>query len=163
MTKNRRAALFLCLSLLAALLALWASGCGRPKQPLTITAAFPAAGATGVPSDSAVELTFSAPPEKLDDYFTVEPPVEGRFQYMDNVVAFLPGLSEAENSRWEEGTTYTVTVKAGLPGKESTPLAQDFTLSFTAGDGSIQGYPVSTPHETFLPGDYPVIDIDSRY
>ena len=90
MTKNRRAALFLCLSLLdltgysqvvpmeelnlhftgdfhavtsannllAALLALWASGCGRPKQPLTITAAFPAAGATGVPSDSAVELTF---------------------------------------------------------------------------------------------------------
>ena len=61
--------------LLFALLAL--AGCQKPAQPLEVTGVFPAGGAVQVPRDCAVEVTFYAPPGKMDDWFSITPEVEG--------------------------------------------------------------------------------------
>ena len=142
--------------LLFALLAL--AGCQKSSQPLEVTGVFPAGGAVQVPRDCAVEVTFSAPPGKLDDWFSISPEVEGSFRYMDNAVAFVP--SGAGGGGWQCNTTYTVTLKAGLPAKEGKgTLAEDFVFSFTTQEGGY--YPQEMGHraETFLPRDYPVLDL----
>lgn len=146
-------------TVLVLLLAL--SGCGKGKQPLEVTGIFPADGAEKVPGDCAIELTFSAPPSKLDDYFSVEPAVDGRFQYMKEKVAFLPnGGSEGQ---WASETTYTVTIKAGLPEKDGKgTLAKDVTFTFTAQKEDALLYQMVNAWETFLPEDYPVLDLGRR-
>ncbi len=142
--------------LLFALLAL--AGCQKSSQPLEVTGVFPAGGAKEVPYNSAVEITFSEAPAKLDDWFTVSPAIEGSFRYMDNAVAFVP--SGAGGGGWQCNTTYTVTLKAGLPAAQGKgTLAEDFVFSFTTQEGGY--YPQEMGHraETFLPRDYPVLDL----
>ena len=143
--------------LLAALLGLLAlAGCS--SQPLELTGVFPADGSAGVPEDTAVELTFSAPPGPLEDYFTVEPPLEGRWEVFGNTAAFLP-TGEGENS-WQPGTTYTLTVKAGARSAQGRGvLAEDRSFSFTILEEEAPYYTVEREAETFLPEDYPVVDL----
>lgn len=149
------------LAALALLLLLSLSGC-RKSKPLQITGIFPADGAAEVPGDAAVEIIFSEPPERLDEYFTVEPPVQGRFQYMKETVAFLPsGGSEGE---WVSETSYTITVKAGVKAKDGKgTLAEDYTFTFTAQKQDALLYKAVNGYETFLPGDHPVLDLGRRF
>ena len=152
--KKRLLLFALAVCLLFALLAL--AGCQK-SAPLEVTGVFPADGAAEVPRDCAVEITFSQPPAKLDDWFTVSPAVEGSFRYMDNAVAFVP--SGEDGGGWQSETTYTVTLKAGLPAAEGKgTLAEDCSFSFTIQD---RGYFQEMEHrtETFLPQDYPVLDL----
>lgn len=169
MTKRNKALrLPLALAALALILLLALAGCNKPAgKPLEITGVFPAAGAEAVPSDAAVELTFTVPPAALDGYFTVEPAVKGRFQYMDNKVAFIPsggsGWDGEAPGEWQSETAYTVTVKAGLPAKEGKgTLAEDYTFTFTAQKEDALLYQMVNPYETFLPEDYPVLDLARR-
>lgn len=149
--------LFLCITLLATLL-LALSACGRTAdKPLELTGVFPADGGERVPANTAVELTFSAPPEKLDDFFTVDPPMEGTFHYMGDTVAFVPAWSWRG---WEYDTTYTVTLKAGLGAEDGKgKLAEDHSFSFTICKEDDNGYQLYHNWETFLPRDLPVIDL----
>lgn len=148
------------LTALTLLLLLTLSGC-RKNKPLEVTGAFPAAGAEGVPETSAIEITFSAPPDKLDDYFTVEPPINGRFQYMKEKAAFIP--SGNHEGVWAPDTTYTVTIKAGLPSKDGKgTLAEDYTFTFTAQKEEELRFRATHAYETFLPEDYPVLDLERR-
>lgn len=141
--------------LLFALLAL--AGCQK-SAPLEVTKVFPADGAAEVPSNAAVEITFSQPPAKLDDWFSVSPAVEGSFRYMDNAVAFVP--SGEDSSGWQPETTYTVTLKAGLPAAEGKgTLTEDFSFSFTIQNGDYFPQEMGHRFETFLPRDYPVLDL----
>ncbi len=153
---------------LFAVLLLAVAGCAKPAdQPLEVTGAFPAAGATGVPQDAAVEFTFTTAPGELDDYLTIQPEIKGRFQYMGNVVAFIPDGSAAWDEelpgRWLSETTYTVTLKAGLPAREGKgTLAEDYVFSFTAQKEDALLFQTRHFYETFLPGDYPVLDLERR-
>lgn len=151
---------FLLPALLALALLLALSGCKKAK-PLELTGIFPADGAEEVPVDSAIELTFSAPPDRIEDYFTVEPPIPGRFQYMKEKVAFIP--QGGWEGQWEFETTYTVTLKAGLPAKDGKGmLQQDHTFRFTARAQDAVLYTMRRPYETFLPEDLPVLDLSEN-
>ena len=156
--------LFLCLAL-----ALAAAGCRKnpADAPLTVTGAFPADGAGKVPEDTAIEVTFSVPPEKLDDYFAIQPEVKGSFRYLGNTAAFVPFHGwDQESETWCEGLTcetrYTVTLKAGLGAQGGKgKLAEDYSFSFTVCPEDTAGYEMSNKMETFLPQDYPVLDLRS--
>ena len=147
------------LLLLVCLLALTLTSCQKtPDPPLEVTAVFPANGAASVPQNTALEISFSTPPGKADDYFSISPSLEGSFRYMDHALAFLP--SGRDGNEWSYGTTYTVTLKAGLPAKEGKgTLAEDYSFSFTIQEEYGSFYEMEHRAETFLPGDYPVLDI----
>ena len=69
---------------------------------------YPYNTATNVPRNSGIEITFSDEGyTPIDDYFSISPQVEGRFEYHKNTAVFVPG-------RLEYRTVYTVTIKAGL-------------------------------------------------
>ena len=133
-TLGRWLLLALCLGL-----ALAAAGCRKnpADEPLTVTEAFPANGAVEVPEDAAIEMTFSVPPEKLDNYFVIQPELKGRFHYMGNTVAFIPFRGwDQESETWSDGlrydTQYTITIQAGLGAEGGKgKLQEDFSFSFT--------------------------------
>ncbi len=158
---NRPLVLWALLSLVVCTALLALSGCNNPaNQPLEITSVFPADGGTEVPRTTALEITFSVPPDKLDEFFTVDPPVEGRFEYLENTVIFLP-TQEGMDYCWATGTQYTVTVKAGAKARDGRgTLAEDYSFSFTIADDETAYYEGIRVAETFLPDDYPVLELN---
>lgn len=161
-TLGRWLLLALCLGL-----ALAAAGCRKnpEDEPLTVTGAFPANGAVEVPEDAAIEMTFSVPPEKLDNYFVIQPELKGRFHYMGNTVAFIPFRGwDQESETWSDGlrydTQYTITIQAGLGAEGGKgKLQEDFSFSFTVCPDGTAAYTMTNKAETFLPQDYPVLDL----
>ena len=161
-TLGRWLLLALCLGL-----ALAAAGCRKnpADEPLTVTGAFPANGAVEVPEDAAIEMTFSVPPEKLDNYFVIQPELKGRFHYMGNTVAFIPFRGwDQESETWSDGlrydTQYTITIQAGLGAEGGKgKLQEDFSFSFTVCPDGTAAYTMTNKAETFLPQDYPVLDL----
>ena len=161
-TLGRWLLLALCLGL-----ALAAAGCRKnpADEPLTVTEAFPANGAVEVPEDAAIEMTFSVPPEKLDNYFVIQPELKGRFHYMGNTVAFIPFRGwDQESETWSDGlrydTQYTITIQAGLGAEGGKgKLQEDFSFSFTVCPDGTAAYTMTNKAETFLPQDYPVLDL----
>ncbi len=95
------------------------------RAPFAAVSTFPRHQATGVPTNSSIEITFNREnilsPEK---YFEISPKVDGKFEFHGENVVFLPkGLTPA--------TVYTVKFKQGLSAKDlNEELGQDIVFAF---------------------------------
>lgn len=80
---------------------------------------------SGVPINTGIEFYFTHSGAEVEDYFQIEPKVEGKFQAYGKTIAFVPkgGL--------KYGTIYTVTLKKGLELKDSEQtLDKDYSFKF---------------------------------
>ena len=125
--------------------------------PMEVVSTLPADGGAGVPTETVLEVTFSQPPEDLDGFFTIDPPVEGSFQYYGSTAVFCPTMSG--DGEFKTETEYTVTIGAGARGKDGGTLEEPYTFRFTTGAEEGLGFEVTTRAETVLTEDYPVIDL----
>lgn len=95
------------------------------KGEFGITGTLPDTKQTGVPLDTGIEMTFSHENFKnFEQFISVSPKVEGRFEKHKKVLVFVP-------KKLEPKTIYTVTVKKGLP-LDGSPitLQEDKVISF---------------------------------
>lgn len=121
------------------------------KRPFRIVQTLPRDQATTVPLNSGIEITFTTDEyQDIEQYFGVEPAVEGRFERHKRTVAFVP-------KELNPATLYTVTVKKGLglAGSDKkleedirfqfeTAEAEDKRASFRIGfDRNLSEFPVS--------------------
>ncbi len=102
--------------------------------PFTVVATSPAAGATGVPTDASVTVTFSAPVAPSSPTPSLAPAVAGTWELVTpTVFAFVA------SAPFVPSTHETVTVPAGPSGVVSTAghhLAASTTVGFTAALGT---------------------------
>ncbi len=107
------------------------------KDEFKIYGSMPGDKTTSVPINSGIEIAFSHEnydTEQVKNYFEISPATEGSFEKHNRVLVFVPtkGLNPS--------TIYTVTVKAGLPLKDSDKkLAEDFSFSFETSNVSSTG------------------------
>jgi hypothetical protein len=100
----------------------------QAQAPLRVVQTLPGDQTSDVPLDTGIELTFNhdgvAGYEQL---FSIDPPVEGRFEQHKRVVVFVPTALQPE-------TLYTVTLGAGakISGSE-TAMAADHVVRFETG------------------------------
>ncbi|MDE7233862.1 MAG: Ig-like domain-containing protein, partial [Ruminiclostridium sp.] len=108
-----------------------------------------------VDSGIEIELSYPADAAKAGDYFEISPPVSGRFTNYSSTLVFAP------NEELAKKTTYTVTLKKGLPSADGAVLAEDYTFSFRTREGDLDSfcYAVNGFSETYLPEDPVVIDV----
>lgn len=118
-----------------------------PGQAPAVAAAMPAAGATGVPTDTAVALVFSkrmaqssvVSPTTVSVYpgtDSASPVAMNRDATRDPIFTFKPQQPLAAN------TLYTIKVKSGSTGakdEQGNGLSQDFLATFTTGAGPDTG------------------------
>jgi hypothetical protein len=78
-----------------------------------------------VPTNTGIEFYFSHEGAKVEDYFSIEPKVEGSFESHGNVIAFVPkGGLKAK-------TVYKITLKKGVKlNKSMQTLTEDYVFSF---------------------------------
>lgn len=96
----------------------------KTETDFNLVGLFPRNQATNVPVNSGIELYFNYGPTELKDYFTIEPQVDGKFEWHDQAAVFVP-------KQLQPKTVYTVTVKKGLPLTGSTKkLAQEVVFQF---------------------------------
>jgi hypothetical protein len=80
----------------------------RVRGPLRIAGTLPSDRTTGVPVRTGIEVTFDQEGAgDIKPFFSIEPDAAGRFERHGRTQVFVPSLLE-------EGTVYTVTIKAGL-------------------------------------------------
>ncbi len=98
----------------------------QTKKQFEITGTLPSNDSMYVPLDSGIEIYFTYDNvEKIDEYFEIEPKVEGKFVYDRNTAVFVP-------DKLYENTTYTVKIKEGLGVKNSAlKMDEGYTFSFT--------------------------------
>lgn len=122
---------------------------------LEVAAIAPEDGAEGVAADSTIVMTFNRPvqplvsTDELDDLpapITIEPEVEGTGEWVNtSIYVFTP------DKVFDGGTTYTVTVSAGLTSIDAAVLAEDFTWTFSTLPPQIQNvYPYSGAGDVLL-------------
>ncbi|MCL2811392.1 MAG: Ig-like domain-containing protein [Clostridia bacterium] len=90
-----------------------------------ITSSYPSNQATNVPKNTGIEITFSSEGySAIDEFFSISPQVEGRFETHKNTAVFVP-------KSLDYATVYTVTLKAGikLEGTNET-IATDHVFAF---------------------------------
>ncbi|MGD9678510.1 MAG: Ig-like domain-containing protein [Vulcanibacillus sp.] len=92
---------------------------------------------TEVPTNSGIEMQFSYPYIKgLEENFTIEPKVSGKFVYNKNLAVFMP-------DKLEPNTLYTVTIKSGVGIDGSDMITEeDYSFQFLtqSGNGTRQSY-----------------------
>jgi hypothetical protein len=81
--------------------------------PLRLLEHHPATGAAGVPLTAPLQLRWSGPleAEGMEGRLLLEPAIDGRIVIAGREVLFWPQVA------WSPGTTYTVTVEAGVAGE----------------------------------------------
>ena len=97
----------------------------QTAKKFQVTSGFPRNQATNVPKNSGIEINFSSEGyAPIDDYFSISPFVEGRFEYHKETAVFVPEALAYK-------TVYNVTIKAGL-GLDGTneALAEDYVFAF---------------------------------
>ena len=97
----------------------------QTKKTFSVVRTLPRNEAVYVPVNSGIEITFSHDNiEDIENYFEITPHVDGRFEYHKKTVVFVP-------QALEEGTVYTVKIKAGLGIKGSgQKLESDYVFKF---------------------------------
>jgi uncharacterized repeat protein (TIGR01451 family) len=97
-----------------------------PTKP-TIINREPGPGATDVPTDTAIVVTFSSPMNRstIPGAFSVSPGVQGSFSWSGNALVFTPA------KKLETGKRYTVSVTTGARDEGGNPLDQTYSWSFT--------------------------------
>jgi hypothetical protein len=94
--------------------------------PPTVLSISPADGATGIPTDTAVVITFSGPMDRasVERAFAIAPTVSGTFNWVDNRLTFTP------DTNLSHSTTYTVTISTAAEDTAGTGLEALFEASF---------------------------------
>ena len=112
----------------------------RTSQPPTIVGTLPRGGATGVPVDTGLELTFDQDGVgSIAPYFRISPEVAGTFERHGRSWVFVPQYPLGY------ATVYTVTVRHGVPLEGSDQaLSLDSTFAFETVPKPVVG-PTSTP------------------
>ena len=116
--------------------------------PLEVAAIAPAEDAENVAADSTIVVTFNRPVQPLvstDELadlpppISIEPEVAGTGEWVNtSIYVFTP------EKVFDGGTTYTVTVAAGLTSIDAAVLAEEYTWSFSTLPPQIQNvYPYS--------------------
>jgi hypothetical protein len=96
----------------------------RTQRPLHIVTTIPGDEETDVPVDTGIEVMFDQDGSVgLQDHFTIEPAVAGRFEQHDRTWAFIPDAPLAHAS------AYRVTVTPGV-GLDGSALELETALSF---------------------------------
>jgi hypothetical protein len=100
----------------------------QTKSAITVVQTLPRGQATGVPTNTGIELTFSHEGvQDIESHFRIDPPVAGRFEVHKRVIVFVP-------EELAPGTLYTVTVTAGLGVAGTTDtMVEDFAFQFETG------------------------------
>ncbi len=134
-------------------------------KPLAYSGSYPADGGADIPVDFALEFTFTMPVTGIEKLLSFEPALTGTYQYIGNKAVFLP-----DGGQVQPYTTYKVTLAPGAAGIYGGELAEGVSFSFTTGDGyrSESAYQLATGgadnayYETFLPDEYPMINVTSN-
>lgn len=93
---------------------------------LNIVEKYPGSDAQGVPKNSIIELFFNSKTvTDVESYFSIEPELEGTFEYKDEKITFVP-------EGFEPGTLYKVTIKKGLTDGDRV-LEEDYVYEFETG------------------------------
>lgn len=111
------------------------------KAPFAVVSSIPGNKGVDVPITSGIEIQFNrANIVDPEDFFSIQPAVDGRFDVLDQTVRFLP------KSPLKEQTVYTVRLKAGLTAKDTKDvLSNDTVISFETG----RSYDLQVPTVTF--------------
>ncbi len=106
----------------------------QTKGDFKVVSTLPHHQATGVPTNTGIEINFSHLNfDKLSEFFTISPNVEGSFEVHKKTAVFVPKSLEPD-------TLYTVTVKKGMPLSSSRQtLKEDFTFQFETQEESQDG------------------------
>lgn len=125
----------------------WTFSTGATVSPV-ITATDPANNATGVVLNKNIAAAFSVPmdPATLTaSTFTITQgttPVAGTISYSGSTASFNPNSNLAAN------TLYTVTITKGAKNTEGTPLARDYSWTFTTGAHTTPTVTATSPANT---------------
>lgn len=97
----------------------------QTKKEFRVESTIPSNDSIYVPANSGIEMYFTLSGlDEIDDYFEINPHVEGKFIYKDNDVIFVP-------NKLEENVQYTVTVKKGYGLKDGEQkLDEDYSFTF---------------------------------
>jgi hypothetical protein len=96
----------------------------RTQRPLYIVTTIPGDEETGVPVDTGIEVTFDQDGSVgLEDHFSIEPAVAGRFEQHGRTWAFIP------DAPLQHAAAYRVTVTPGV-GLEGSELELETDVSF---------------------------------
>ena len=111
----------------------------QTKSIFDVISTIPGTKVSNVPTNTGIEFTFTHEHvQDLASFFSIAPPVKGRFEVHGRVVDFVPEHELAS------GTRYIVTLKKGLGvEKSSLALDHDVTLDFetVAPPVSVPGQP----------------------
>ena len=126
----------------------------QTSEDLRIYQSFPGNEATQVPTKSVIEFKFNGQiTSDFEDYFHIEPNVEGQFKYEDNSVVFIPEALEGQQS-------YTVRVDPGLShGDRMMEEAYEFSFKTSFGEDYYSRSPY-TVHSS-VSDQAPIISINS--
>jgi len=95
----------------------------RVRGPVSVISTLPGDATMGVPVKTGIEVTFDQEGvADMADHFSIEPPVKGSFERHGRTQVFVPSTLAA-------ATTYTVTVRKGLP-RTGTDLALPADVAF---------------------------------
>jgi hypothetical protein len=132
----------------------------KTAPPPSILRTLPSAGASEVPTDTLLTLSFSRPMVPLtaldkqpdiERWVTISPPVRGRWVWLGTAAAgFRPA------SGFLPATEYTVQVKAGWPDSDGVPMPQGVTFRFTTIKPAITSVEPYNGSED-VPPDAPVV------
>lgn len=141
----------------------------QTEKSFSVVATHPGNKGDYVPIDTGIEWTFSKEVlnKKAQDYITIQPHIDGRFEYLKDKVIFVPDMY------LERNTEYTVTLKKGYGnGEEVLEEDHDFTfrtdnsvadvciqLEGVSGDMTYIPTGKSQALECFLYGDTKEVDI----
>lgn len=98
----------------------------QTKKEFKVESTIPADKSDYVPLNSGIEMYFSLKnTNEIDEYFEINPHVEGKFINNNNSVVFVP-------EQLEKNTIYTVTIKKGFGLEDKTDkLEEDYVFSFS--------------------------------
>ncbi|MBR5941729.1 MAG: Ig-like domain-containing protein, partial [Clostridia bacterium] len=117
---------------------------------------FPRNGASADPT-TGIEITFTnADFTDYESYITGEPATPYRMEKVGDRVVIIP------EKRWEEMTTYVVTVRAGLTDAKGESIAEDASAEFSISEDVDKNTMIARSgslEETFLTTDVPVIEM----
>ena len=104
----------------------------QTKKTFQVVRTLPSDKATSVPLNTGIELTFSySGVENIESFLEIFPKVEGRFEYRNKTVVFVPKELKPE-------TIYRVMVKKGLGFKGSElKTEQDYKFEFQTENNNI--------------------------
>ncbi len=108
----------------------------QAQSPPRVTTTLPGDGATNVPTDSGIELTFDQ--DGVGDgqpFFSIAPAVAGSFERHGRTLVFVPDRLAAK-------TVYTVTLRRGVPLAGTTLTTEsDLRVQFETGAGGAAAVP----------------------